>query len=196
MKEIISQTRTYRKFDASYRIPYESILEIIELARLAGSARNCQPWQYLPVIDQNRCDAIFPHLAWAGYLTDWKGPTENQRPTAYILCFLNTQWLKVSRQEAAFDLGIASQNMLLGATSLGLGGCRIGAFSPKLAKLFELPEHIELAHVIALGKPAEKVVLEECQDENIKYWRDENSVHHVPKRKLSDILLSSDIYLK
>ncbi len=196
MKEIISQTRTYRKFDAGHRIPYESILEIIELARLAGSARNCQPWQYLPVIDQNRCDAIFPHLAWAGYLTDWKGPTENQRPTAYILCFLNTQWLKVSRLEAAFDLGIASQNMLIGATSLGLGGCRIGAFSPKLAKLFDLPEHLELAHVIALGKPAEKVVLEECQDENIKYWRDENSVHHVPKRKLSDILLSSDIYLK
>ncbi len=122
MKEIISQTRTYRKFDAGHRIPYESILEIIELARFAGSARNCQPWQYLPVIDQNRCDAIFPHLAWAGYLTDWKGPTENQRPTAYILCFLNTEWLKVSRQEAAFDLGIASQNMLLGATSLRLGG--------------------------------------------------------------------------
>ncbi len=196
MKDIISQTRTYRKFDSSYQISNESLLEIIELGRLAGSARNCQPWQYLPVVDKNMCDAIFPHLAWAGYLTEWKGPAENQRPTAYILCFLNTQWLKVSRQEAAFDLGIASQNMLLGATSLGLGGCRIGAFSPKLANLFTLPEHLELAHVIALGKPAEKVVLEECQDENIKYWRDKSNVHHVPKRKLFDIVLSSDIYLK
>ncbi len=193
MKSIISQTRTYRKFDASYRISKETLLELIELGRLAGSARNCQPWQYLPVVEEDMCNEIFPHLAWAGYLSDWKGPAENQRPSAYILCFLNTEWLKGSRQEAMFDLGIASQNILLGATTLGLGGCRIGAFSPKLANLFSLPAHVELAHVIALGKPAEQVIIEECDDDNIKYWRDSENMHHVPKRKLADIVLPPSI---
>lgn len=194
MKELVKRTRTFRKFDAGFHISKDILLDLIDLARLAGSARNCQPWQYLPVVEQEMCAAIFPHLAWAGYLTDWKGPAENQRPTAYILCFLNTAWLKGSRQEAMFDLGIATQNMLLGATSIGLGGCRIGAFSPKLEQLFLHPEHLELAHVISLGKPAEEVIIEECRNEDIKYWRDSDNNHHVPKRKLNDIVLSPSIY--
>ena len=194
MKELVKLTRTFRKFDARFRISRDTLLELIDLARLAGSARNCQPWQYLPVVEQEMCADIFPHLAWAGYLPEWKGPAENQRPTAYILCFLNTRWLKGSQIEAMFDLGIATQNILLGATSHGLGGCRIGAFSPKLSHLLSTPEHLELAHVISLGKPAEEVVLEECLDEDIKYWRDRDNIHHVPKRKLEDIILSPSLY--
>ena len=195
MKDIITKTRTYRKFEESSKITIDQLHEFIELGRLGGSARNCQPWQYLAVNDPEECAAIFPYLAWAGYLTDWKGPSEGRRPAAYILCYLNNQWLKGSQQEAHFDLGIATQNMLLGVTASGLGGCRIGAFSPKLQDLYDFPEHLQLQLIIALGVPAEKVVMESCNGDDIKYWRDDDSIHHVPKRRLEDILLSSTIKL-
>lgn len=190
MKELVSQTRTYRKFDASKSIDQEVIEDLIELGRLGGSARNCQPWQYLVVTEKEICDQIFPHLGWAGYLTDWKGPDTHEQPVSYILCYLNKNWLSVSLKEAYFDLGIATQNMLLGATKLGIGGCRIGFFSAKLADQIVQPEHLELHLVIALGIPAEKVVVEKCSGDDIKYWRDNEKVHHVPKRALKDILLS------
>lgn len=196
MKDIITQTRTYRIFNNHSPVTLEQLKELIELARLSGSARNCQPWQYLPVVDKEKCAAIFPHLGWAGYLSDWKGPNQGQRPTGYILCFLNRNWLKGSDLEAHFDLGISTQNILIGATARGLGGCRIGAFSKNLAQLFSLPDYLELGHVLALGVPQETVVIEECKEQDIKYWRDERGIHHVPKRKLEDVLLSSSLFLK
>ena len=189
MLEIIQKTRTYRRFDASKPVEPGTVANLIDLGRLGGSARNCQPWQYLIITAANHCEVVFPYLGWAGYLSDWKGPVESERPTAYILCYLNKSRLTGSVQEAIFDLGIATQNMLLGATSVGLGGCRIGAYSPKLAEVFPQADHLELHHVIALGVPVEKVVIEECTDNNIKYWRDTEQVHHVPKRTLADILL-------
>lgn len=190
MKEIIKKTRTYRRFDTSIKIDEKDLHELIELARLSGSARNCQPWQYLLINTEELCSQIFPTLGWAGYLTDWKGPVENERPTSYILCFLNKDWLIGTTREAFFDLGIATQNILLGATEKGYGGCRIASFSPRLKSLFPLPENLELSLVIALGKPAETVVLENCMDNDIKYWRDVEQIHHVPKRSLTDILLT------
>ncbi len=193
MHTTIEKTRTYRKFVASYKIDVSMLQELINLARLAGSARNCQPWQYLLINGKEDCEKIFPHLGWAGYLADWKGPEAEERPTAYILCYLNTDWLKGSLQDAYFDLGIASQNLLLGATQHGLGGCRIASFSSKLKKLYAVAENLELHLVIALGKPAEVVQIEECQNGEIKYWRDSKNVHHVPKRSLADILLSKSI---
>lgn len=189
MRKSIEATRTYRKFDADHFIESQILTELIDLGRLAGSARNCQPWKYLPVNESDLCDQIFPHLGWAGYLSDWKGPEKSERPTGYILCFLKREWLKGSDKEAYFDLGISSQNILLGATERGLGGCRIASFSPKLSSLFTFTEKLELHLVIALGSPAEKVVLEQCSGEDVAYWRDDKMVHHVPKRLLQDILL-------
>lgn len=194
MKDLISKTRTYRRFEQNKTIDRPTLEELVALARLGGSARNCQPWQYMIVDDADRCAAIFPYLGWAGYLSDWKGPVEGERPAAYVLCLLNRNWLKGNDKEAQFDLGIASQNLLLGAMAKGIGACRIGAFSPKLADIFKMPDHLELSLVIALGYPAEKVIIEECSNqEDIKYWRGEDSVHHVPKRSMKDILVDLEM---
>ena len=192
MKKIITNTRTCRRFKNDKPIENKILRDLIDLARLGGSARNGQPWQYLIVNSENGCDKIFPHLGWAGYLPEWKGPVKNERPTAYLLCFLNNNWLKGPIREAYFDLGISTQNILLGATEHGLGGCRIASFSKQLASLFSFAEHLELCLVIALGEPAETVVIEDCENDNIKYWRDTKNIHHVPKRLLADVLLSYD----
>lgn len=191
MRELIAKTRTYRRFDQKSEIEQTILDELLDCARLGGSARNCQPWQYMVVTDRQSCDAIFPYLAWAGYLADWKGPVEGERPTAYVLCLLNRAWLKGNDKEAHFDLGIASQNLLLAAMNHGIGGCRIGAFSPKLADLFEIPEQLDLELVIALGYPKETVIIEKVPDDgDIKYWHDAQQCHHVPKRALKDILIT------
>lgn len=192
IKNIIKDTRTFRRFDADERIADKVLLDLVELARLGGSARNGQPWQYLIVNSEKLCSKIFPFLGWAGYLADWKGPIEKERPSAYILSFLNKDWLKGPTREAYFDLGIATQNILLGATERGYGGCRIGSFSPHLSEIFPLPENLELHLVTALGKPIESVNIVDCEDGDIKYWRDRDEVHHVPKRELDDILLCFD----
>jgi len=194
MQEIIARTRTFRRFNQKEVISTAVLHELIDLARLGGSARNCQPWQYMVVNDPELCAKIFPHLGWAGYLSDWKGPSEGERPSAYILCLLNSNWLKGSEGEAQFDLGVATQNILLGAMAKRIGGCRIGAFNPNLATLFQLPEHLRLSLVIALGKPRETVILEEGKgDDDIKYWRDEHGVHHVPKRSLESCLIKPQL---
>ena len=194
MQEIIAKTRTFRRFIQKERISLTTLEELIDLARLGGSARNGQPWQYMPINTPELCAKVFPYLGWAGYLTDWKGPVEGERPSAYILCLLNKQWLKGSESEAQFDLGVATQNLLLGAMEKRIGGCRIGAFNPQLASLFVMPDHLQLSLVIALGKPRETVILEECKnDEDIRYWRDEHGIHHVPKRTLESCLVNLDL---
>jgi len=188
MIDLIERTRSFRRFEQDKAIDLMLLKELVNLARLGGSARNCQPWQYSIITEPADCEKIFPYLGWAGYLSDWKGPEPGERPSAYILCFLNRNWLKGSDKEAQFDLGVATQNLLLGAMEKGIGGCRIGAFSPKLADIFKLEQHQELSLVVALGYPAEQVVIETSRDGDIKYWRDENELHHVPKRELSEIL--------
>lgn len=88
------------------------------------------------------------------------------------------------------DDGIAAQSILLGATEAGFGGCIIHSVNrDKLRELLNLSEQFDIVQVLALGKPKETVVLEELKDGDVKYWRDDNQVHHVPKRALDEIIL-------
>ena len=184
--DLVRETRTFRRFHQDVDISRNTLEELVNLARLGGSARNLQPLKYMLINDVALNAQVFPHLLWAGYLPDWPGPEEGERPAAYIICLLDTRLC----QEADCDLGIATQNILLGATARGLGGCRIGSVSPNLNKLLNVPEHLKISLVIALGKPKETVLIEEAQaDGNIKYWRDHEQVHHVPKRPLDEIVV-------
>jgi len=191
MRELIVRTRTFRRFFEKEKCATATLHDLINAARLGGSAANCQPWQYIPVNTPAACAQIFPHLGWAAYLKDWPGPEPGERPSAYILCLLNHERLIGSEGNALFDLGIASQNMLLTATERRLGGCRIMNFAPELTTLLRLPEQLSLRLVIALGKPKEIVQLDECQSDSIRYWRDDKGVHHVPKRALASLLFPS-----
>ena len=126
-------------------------------------------------------------MQWAGYLPDWNGPEEGEKPAAYIVILTD----KENSAYAHFDTGIASQTILLGAVEKGFGGCVVGSVDKeKLNGIFHYPENLEIILVIALGKPKEKVVLEDIKNNDIKYWRDEYAIHHVPKRTLKEIVIN------
>lgn len=185
IRELIIKNRSYRRFDELVKIPEEKLKNWIELARFSASGRNMQPLKYAICTDELLNKQIFQQLGWAGYLTNWPGPEEGERPTAYIAVMLD----KSLAEKYYCDDGIAIQSILLGAVEEGFGGCIIGSVNKgKVTKLLRLPEHLEILWLIALGKPTEEVVLETSEDNNIKYWRDKNKVHHVPKRPLDELI--------
>ena len=186
LKDLILQNRSYRRFYQSERITESQLRDWVDLARISASARNAQPLKYFLSTGEPENAQIFENLAWAGYLTDWPGPVEGERPSAYIVMLHDT----LIPGNYLCDDGIASQSILLGATEAGFGGCIVYSVNRnKIQTLLKLPEHLVIVQVLALGKPKETVVLDTVTDGQIKYWRDENQVHHVPKRTLDEIIV-------
>ncbi len=186
-ESLIRINRSYRRFDANHPVDRSTLLELIDLTRYTSSARNAQPLRYFLSCEKEMNDLIFPNLAWAGYLKNWEGPEKQERPTAYIVLL---EEIALKSTYTLFDAGLATQSILLGAANQGLGGCIIGAVKrEKLREIIHLDESFDIVAVIALGKPAEIVMIEEMQNDDFKYWRDAGGVHHVPKRKLDNIIV-------
>jgi len=186
LKEIVYKTRSYRRFDESFRIGTEMLEGFIDLARMSASAANRQPLKYLIYNTPDDCRRIFPNLAWAAYLSNWQGPVEGERPSAYIIILGD----KSITESFNADPGISAQTIMLGATEAGLGGCMIASIKrDALRNELKIPEQYEIILALAVGKPAETVVVEEIRDNDVKYWRDSNNVHHVPKRPLDELIL-------
>lgn len=190
IKELVENTRTVRKFQQDRKLSEEFLKDLVHCATMSGAARNAQLLKYMLVTDPSQCEQVLPMLGWAGYLSDWKGPEPGEQPAAYIISLLDRSLLKGPENEAHFDLGIATQSMLLAAAEKGVYGCRIGNYSKNINQKLNIEEPFEIMLVTALGYPAEKVVLEKVgPDGDIKYWRDSEMVHHVPKRSVADILI-------
>ena len=187
LKDLILKNRSYRRFYQEVAIEHETLRELVDLARLSASGANRQPLKYILACDPEKNALIFPNLAWAAYLKDWPGPSEGERPSAYIIILGDTE----ISQQFFCDHGIAAQSILLGATDKGWGGCIIASIQKDgLRQALKIPPRYEIMLVIALGKPKEKVVIESVgTDGDIKYWRDSDTVHHVPKRSLEDIII-------
>jgi nitroreductase len=187
--DLVKRNRSFRRFNENVVLSEETILRWLELARNTASGRNMQPLKYIIHTDRQINAMIFDHLAWAGYLTHWAGPCPGERPSAYVAVLKD----KMLSENIYCDDGIALQTILLGAASEGFGGCIIGSFNKlKLSVIFKLPDHLELLWILALGKPAEEVVLEDSDGKDIRYWRDEQGVHHVPKRRLNELVFNAD----
>ncbi len=186
LKDLIRKNRSYRRFDESKRISENEIFEMIDAARLSASARNSQPLKYYISLEENLNERIFSTLAWAGYLKNWDGPSTGERPAAYLVQMHDTE----ITPNFFCDDGIAAQSILLTAVELGYGGCIIASIKrERLAEILKIPEHLKIIQVIALGKPAEEVQIEEMKNNHIEYWRDEREVHHVPKRSLEELII-------
>jgi len=189
LKDLILKNRSYRRFYEDEKIAIEVLREFVELARLSSSGGNLQPLKFILSNEPAKNARIFPHLSWAGYLTDWPGPAAGERPSAYVIILGD----RAISQSFGCDHGIVAQSMMLGAAEKGLGGCMIGSIKrEQLRQALNIPERFDILLVLALGKPREEVVLETVQsDGSIKYWRDNNAVHHVPKRPLSELILET-----
>ena len=189
LEELVHKTRSYRRFQQDVPVTLETLRDLVTLAQLSASAANRQPLKYILVCEPQMNAHVFPNTRWAGYLKDWGGPAEGERPSAYIVILGDTE----ISQSFGCDHGIAAQSIMLGATERGLGGCMLGALDrEELRCLFDIPERYEILLVLALGKPVETVVIEETGPEgDIKYYRDEQGVHHVPKRPLRELILQT-----
>ncbi|MCB2180682.1 MAG: nitroreductase family protein [Desulfobulbaceae bacterium] len=188
LRDLVLKNRSCRRFHQKTVIEHNTLLDLVDLARLSASAKNLQPLKYCLIHDAQQNKFIFPLLAWAGYLDDWSGPIEGERPSGYIVV-LGDENIADSFD---CDLGIAVQSILLGAREKGLGGCIIASIDrQKMRKRLKIAASLKILVVIALGKPKETIVIDEMgNDGSIKYWREPNGTHHVPKRSLKDIIVS------
>ncbi len=187
LREVVLRNRSYRRFDQSFSVEEQILRDLVDLARCSPSAANHQPLKYILSWTPEKNATIFPLLGWAGYLKNWDGPEDGERPSAYIVILGD----KAIRKDFGCDHGIAAQSIMLGAVEKGLGGCIVASVNRDALRTgWQIPEQYEILLVLALGKPVEQVYLEPlAADGDIKYWRDEKMGHHVPKRALDDLIL-------
>jgi len=188
IRDLILKNRSFRRFNQHVMIEYQKLSELVELARFSASASNLQPLKYFLSCDSEKNAQIFSCLAWAGYLEDWPGPSEGERPSAYIVILGDKEISK----SFGCDHGIAAQSILLGASEMGFGGCMIGSIKrQKLHKILDISPRYKILLVLALGESNEKVVIDPVGvDGDIRYWRDTDDIHHVPKRTLNEIIVN------
>lgn len=189
LEKLVNANRTYRAFDESAPIPRDTMIALVDLARHVASANNKQPLRYRVISERAEGERVLALCRFAGLLQNVKLPPEGQHPTGYIVIYSDEQ-AGSTENSIHKDVGIAAQTILLGAAEAGFGGCMVGSFHPeKLRELFATEARYTPRLVLVMGKPAELAVLTEAKDGNVTYYRDENNVHYVPKRKLEDILL-------
>ena len=191
LKELVLKNRSYRGFDPSVRLTREELLELLDLARYTASSVNEQPLRYYIAWEKEEVEQILPLTMWAKALKEMKLPHPGKEPAAFIII---CQDMNISSNTTRFqrDVGVVAQTMLLGAVEKGFGGM-IGSFhKPQLKELLNLPEGVEPNLIVALGKPAEKVVLTDVgEDGSTKYYRDAEDTHYVPKRSLKELVLEA-----
>ncbi|MFA6448194.1 MAG: nitroreductase family protein [bacterium] len=181
----IQRRRTIRRFKET-PIAEGVLIKLVDTARLAPSAGNIQPLEYIIVCSKEKCRAVFPLLKWARNIKPDDAPPEGNRPTAYIIVLINRE---ISPKGGGHETGAAVQNIMLAALEDDIGSCWMRSVEKSELKiLFNVPEYCDIDSVIALGKPGESPMTEPARDDETEYWRDDRGLMHVPKRKLGQIL--------
>ncbi|MCD6205890.1 MAG: nitroreductase family protein [Candidatus Marinimicrobia bacterium] len=182
--ELIKSRRSIRQFQPK-PVPEDILKKCADAARLAPSAANLQPLEYILVNDPAQCERIFPLLRWAAYIQPKGNPKPGQHPTAYLIILINES---LGNDWKFHDVGAAVENFILAAWSQGIGSCWLASVDrDKLRVLYKIPEDYKIDSVLALGYPAEEPVAED-RSETVRYWQDDTGRLHVPKRPLEKIL--------
>jgi nitroreductase len=182
--ELILSRRSIRQFKPE-PISKQTLERLVNAARLAPSAANLQPLEFIVVVEAELRKQLFPCLKWAAYISPEGNPKKGHEPVAYIVVLVN---LKVRDKEYERDVGAAVENMIITACGDGIGSCwLLSVERNKVQKMLEIPVNYKIDSVLALGYPDEKPVVEDMK-ESLKYWKDKQECLHVPKRKLEDIV--------
>ena len=188
IRSTVIESRSQRSFDPDRRVPHDLLMSLCDTARLCPAAMNLQVLKYKLVEDKATVSALLGATRWATSL-DKKLPPEGHGPAAFIVICHDTS---IAERKPIFsiDVGIAAQTIMLSACEMGYGGCIIGSGNEQtIASILSLPEHLSVALVLGLGVPEETVVLTEAVNGQVKYYRDENDTHFVPKRPLDEIII-------
>ena len=186
--DLMKRARSYRRFDASYKIGEDTVKTLLSAARLTPSGANRQVIRYFPITDGDGTAFMRTHSRWAAYLSEWGGPTEGECPTAWILLLS-----PLAAEAPKLDLGIAAEAIVLAATAAGLGTCIFLSIErAAIAERFGIGEDMRIDLAIALGKPSETVIVSDVTDGDIRYYRDEADRHVVPKRTLDELIYRPD----
>ncbi len=191
VKSLLMEDRTVRRFNGRAEVGYTIAANLVGLTRWCASGRNAQPLKYAVITEPAEREALFPALKWAGYYQDWDGPSKEERPTAYLVQFLDTEILK----SCLCDDGLQLQAITLGATSLGLGCCIIKSFNAEIVRKVcgvDNSDRFKPLYVVALGYPGEEVRITDMPsgtEGDYKYFRDEEDRQIVPKRPVHDLII-------
>lgn len=184
LHELILSRRSIRQF-LPKPIARDALEEIVNAGRLAPSAANRQPLEFIVVDEESKKDQVFPCLKWAGYIAPEGNPKPGQEPQAYVVVLVNTG---IREKGFEWDSGAAIENMMLAAWEKGIGSCWIISIDKdSVTAALNIPAPYKVDSVVALGYPAEAPVTEDLT-ESVKYWKDEKGCLHVPKRKLADVI--------
>ncbi len=183
--ELALKRRSIRRFK-NIAILYEILEKCVNAARLAPSAANLQPLEYIIADDEHLVPKIFDTLKWAKYIRPAGDPPPGHRPAAYIVVLIKRGAGFKTLEN--YDAGLAVENMILVALEEGIGSCCIASIDiNRLRELLNIPEDYIISLVLALGYPDEDPVVEEFSGP-FEYWKDKGNVLHVPKRRLKEIL--------
>ena len=140
--------RSYNKRPVSKQM----LNEVLEAGRLAPTACNYQPFQFVVVKEPENLAALAE-----GYPAEWFA----EAPVVIAVCTQASKgWKRKKHDDRSYadvDAAIAADHMTLAAAELGLGTCWIGAFDPKIIrKVLQTPRSIEPLILLTLGHPNEK----------------------------------------
>ena len=184
--EAIAKRRSIRRFKQK-PVSKETLIKLVDAARMAPSSANLQPLRYIIVLDEKLREQVFRCTKWAGYIAPEGDPAETERPMAYIIVLIDTGIVD-NPVNGRRDSGAAIENITLAAIEEGLGTCWLGALDrKKLSDILGITERLIIDSVVALGYPDEDPKVIEATD-SIKYFKDESGRLNVPKRKLEDIM--------
>jgi nitroreductase len=139
--EAIRSRRSCRTFQGK-AVERQLIELVVDAGRLAATARNEQPWEFVIITDAVMRRRI------AGYAE--YGPFIATAPVCICVLSKDTKYFLE-------DGSAATQNILVAATALGLGACWVAGdkkeFAPDICRQIEAPEGYRLISLIALGWP-------------------------------------------
>ena len=182
---LLRKNRSHRAFDSSYTVAKRQLEAIVSVNDKLPSGRNAQTLRFRLLDAPGGGEDFCRFLHLGGYLPELHLPVPGIEPKAFIIvCSTEAESPIVN-----IDLGISLQSMALKAVEIGLNALIVKAFNrQEIKEALGLP--LDPLAVLAIGKGTERIVLDEVHTgSDLRYYRDADGTHHVPKIAVSELLI-------